>query len=560
MSRHIAPLTALLLFSALPFAVSAETRDTRDYRAERFCDQALKDPVAFMQRRDFDRRLLRMADACPELALSLTNVATGSIPTKAQSHSGKGPSFEAVDYSDLIARLTAAKADVEDATSKVASARQKLEGTIRRARSTGISEEELDALSPILEDEDDVARLLPDFTADKRRALENFVAARDRLATAQRNLDTANREAEPLVRTALELAGLADTARGNLANALGNMTAAERQAMLDAAVDAANRALADVQSRLAQSRADLQAAIDRLNGTYHSDRYQNAHNAFYAAKADAEQGHEKLAKAQADVAAARERVENCHGRSCGDARRDLERAEDYLTAVEQYAGHRDIIYEETLADLRAVMAEMQTYEQQQAIAALTAGIIADEATEASAGQAAQDAARQARELADLITSTAAALANAEAASAEARAATATEEAAVVSARAALETALAAARSALAGSAEEAAALAAVQAAKEELQAALVELGTAQDVAEELADEVADIPNAPAAVTDPADDLENADEAGDAAAEAAQETIDDADAAIADNADATSDLSEAVEDATETTTETTGGDA
>ena len=55
--------------------------------------------------------LLRMADACPDLALSLTNVATGSIPAKAQGHSGKGPSFEAVDYSDLIARLTAANGD-----------------------------------------------------------------------------------------------------------------------------------------------------------------------------------------------------------------------------------------------------------------------------------------------------------------------------------------------------------------------------------------------------------------------------------------------------------------
>lgn len=555
MSRHIAPLTALLLFSALPFAVSAETRDTRDYRAERFCDQALKDPVAFMQRRDFDRRLLRMADACPELALSLTNVATGSIPAKAQDHSGKGPSFEAVDYSDLIARLTAAKADVEDATAKVAAAREKLEGTIRRARSTGLSEEDLDALSPILEDEDDVARLLPDFTAEKRRALENFVAARDRLATAQRDLDQANREAEPLVRTALELAGLADTARGNLANALGNMTAADRQAVLDAAVDAANRALADVQSRLAQSRADLQAAIDRLNATYHSDRYQNAHNAFYAAKADAEHGHEKLAQAQADVAAARARLEACDGQSCDDAKQDLQHAEEYLTAVEQYAGHRDIIYDETLADLRAVMAEMQTYEQQQAIAALTAGILDDEKREATANQAAQDAARQARELADLISSTATALANAQAASDAAREATATEEAAVVSARNALETALAAAQAALAGSEEEAAALAAVQAAKAELQAALVALGTAQEVAEELAEEVADIPNPPATVTDPADDLETADEAGDTAADEAQETIEDADAAIADHADATGDLSDAVEEATETT----GGD-
>ena len=554
MSRHIAPLTALLLFSALPFAASAETRDTRDYRAERFCEQALKDPVAFMQRRDFDRRLLRMADACPDLALSLTNVATGSIPAKAQGHSGKGPSFEAVDYSDLIARLTAAKSDVEDATSKVAAAREKLEGTIRRARSTGISDEELDALSPILEDEDDVARLLPDFTADKRRALENYIAARDRLTAAQNDLDDANRAAEDLVRTAQELAGLADTARGNLANALGTMTAAERQAMLDAAVDAANRALADVQSRLAQSRADLATAIERLNATYLSDRYQNAHNAFYAAKADAEHGHEKLAKAQADVAAAQARVDSCHGH-CHDAHRELERAKDYLTTIEQYAGHRDIIYNETLADLRAVMAEMQTYEQQQAIAALTAGILADEANETAANQAAQDAARQARELADLISSTATALANAAAASDAARAATATEEAAVVSARNALEAALAAARAALAGSAEEAAALAAVQAAKAELQAALVALGTAQDVAEELAEEVADIPNPPATVTDPAEDLENADEAGDTAADEAQETIEDADAAIADNADATSDLSDAVEEATETT----GGD-
>jgi hypothetical protein len=557
MSRQLAPLTALILFTALPFSAAA---DTQDPRKNRFCEMALKDPVAFVQRSDFERRLRKMSDDCPELALALTDAATGSIPGNTPGYDGKGFSAFGPDFTDLIARLGAAKQDVEDATDNVASARRKLESTIRRANSVGISDDDLDAISPILDDEDDVARLLPSYTGAKRSALENFIAARDRLASAQDALDDANRRAEPLVRAALELSGQADAARGNLSEALGDMTAEERQALLDAAIDAANRALADVQSRLAQSRADLQAAIDRLNAIYASDRYQTAHLANSAAFEDATLGQEKLARARAALAEAQERMSNCDGASCDQAEQDLEYAENYLSDVEQYASYRDGVYAETRAELQAIMDELQTWEQQQAIAALTAGIIADEATEASADEAARDAVRQARELADLIEATATAIANAEAASEEARAATATEAAEVVSARAALEAALEAAQAALAGSEEERAALAAVQAAKAELQAALEALGAAQDVAEDLAEEVADIPNAPDSVTDPAEALETADAAGDSEAEAAEEAIEDADAAVADYNDANDDLSDALGDdsgsSTDTTTDTT----
>lgn len=557
MSRHLAPLTALILFTALPFSAAA---DIQDPRKNRFCEMALKDPVAFVQRSDFERRLRKMSDDCPELALALTDAATGSIPGNTPGYDGKGFSAFGPDFTDLIARLGAAKQDVEDATDKVASARKKLEGTIRHAKSVGISDDDLDAISPIIDDEDDVARLLPSYTGAKRDALENFIAARDRLASAQDALDDANRRAEPLVRAALELSGQADAARGNLSEALGDMSAADRQALLDAAVNAANQALADVQSRLAQSRADLQAAIDRLNETYNSDRYQNAHLAFSAAKNAADRAEAAVEEAREDLARAEARADNCRGHSCHDARRAVERAQRELRAAQSAYDSKSGAADTAWNTLKSIMDEMQTWEQQQLIAALTEGIIADEATEASADEAARNAVRQARELADLIAATATAIANAEAASEEARAATATEAAEVVSARAALEAALEAAQAALAGSEEERAALAAVQAAKAELQAALEALGAAQDVAEDLAEEVADIPNAPDSVTDPAEALETADAAGDSEAEAAEEAIEDADAAVADYNDANDDLSDALGDdsgsSTETTTDTT----
>lgn len=558
MPRHIAPVTALILFSALPFAASA---DTGELRYNRYCELATKDPVAFVQRNDFKRRLNQMAEACPEMALALTDFATGTIqPGKGTNYDGKGFSPKAPDYSDLIARLTEARADVEDATQKVSAARKKLEGTIRRAKSEGISEDDLDGLSPILDNEGDVARLLPSFTAAKRKALEDYVNARDRLAAAQSDLDDANERAEPLVRTALELAGRADLAQGNLTNALGGMSAAERQALLDAAVNAANQALADVNARIAQSRANLDAAIAALNATYNSERYQSAHRRNSEAKDEVDEAMEELTEdvnrmnrlEQAYLD--RVRADNsCNSHACRDARNAYNRAVDDALSSKRDYDRKVRAAEETLAALQRVMAELRTLEQQQAIADLTASIIADQAAAAAADQAAQDAARQVRELADLIASTAQALADAAAASEAARAATATEEAEVVAARAALEQALAAAEAALAGSAEEEAALAAVNAAKAELQAALEALGTAQDVAEELAEEVAEINNPPEAVTEPAEALETADEAGDAAAEEAQETIAEADAAVADHTDATEDLSDALDGDTDTGT-------
>ena len=561
MPRHIASITALMLFATAPFSASAEARDVR---LDRYCELAMKDPVAFVQRNDFKRRLVQMADKCPEMALALTDVATGTIvPGKTLDSSGKAFTPKAPDYSDLIARLTEARSDVEDATAKVASAREKLERTIRRAKSTGISEDELDALSPILEDDEDVARLLPSFTAAKRQALANYIAARDRLAEAQKDLDDANERAEPLVRTALELAGRADLAQGDLAEALGDMTAEDRQALLDAAVDAANKALSDLNDRIAKSRSDLEAAIAALNATYNSDRYQSAHLRNAKAKADTEAVKEVLL-AQVDRMYALEKVylervnadNPCTSQACRDARTAYNQAVDDALELKRDYDRKLAEAERTLDALKEIMAEMRTAEQQQLIADLTASILSDEAAAEAAADAAEDAARQAKELADLIAATAKAIADAQAASDAARAATAAEEAEVVAARAALEAALAAAQAALAGSPEETAARDAVNAAKAELQAALEALGAAQEVAEDLAEEVANISNPPAKVTDPAEDLADADAAGDAAAADAQETIEDADAAIADHADATDDLADALDEDTDTAPEPT----
>lgn len=544
MPRHIAPITALILFAAMPFSASAEARAPQE---NRFCRMAEKDPVAFVQRKDFARRLVQMSDDCPDLAAAFSDFATGSIPGNKTGI--KEREKDTPNYSLLIAKLKSAKAEIETATRDVDSARKKLDATIRRAKSAGLSEGDLEALYPILDG--DSHDILPDFTAAKRKALDNYVAARNRLSDAEENLAEANKRAEPLVRSALELAGKADAAQGDLNEALGDMTAEDRKALLDSAVDAANKALADLQDRLAKNRTDLQAAIDRLNSLYLSDRYQSAHiatttayDAMTKAEADLEKAKQKQAAAQAAVNSL---PGNCQSPSCHSTRSALEDAKDSTRSAKNSLERKTSEYETAWAELKQIMDAEHTWEQQLNIAALTDAVLADEAAEAAAKRAAEDAARDAKALADLIEATAKALADAADASEAARAATATEEAEVTAAKAALEAALAAAKDALAGSEEEVAALADVESAKDDLLAALAKLGAAQDVVADLGAQVDSLTNPPQAVSEAADDLNEADEAGDATAGEAAESIADADEAVADYNDAQQDLSDALDE-------------
>lgn len=544
MPRHIAPITALILFAAMPFSASAEARAPQE---NRFCQMAEKDPVAFVQRKDFARRLVQMSDDCPDLAAAFSDFATGSIPGNKTGI--KEREKDTPNYSLLIAKLKSAKAEIETATRDVDSARKKLDATIRRAKSAGLSEGDLEALYPILDG--DSHDILPDFTAAKRKALDNYVAARNRLSDAEENLAEANKRAEPLVRSALELAGKADAAQGDLDEALGDMTAEDRKALLDSAVDAANKALADLQDRLAKNRTDLQAAIDKLDALFMSDYYQKTHIAVLDTNTAADKAAADLQKAKDDVAKAQAAVDRLPGRcnsgDCQRTRNALEAAKENLSKAKKTYDTAVAKYDAASDALLKIWADEHTWEQQLNIAALTDAVLADEAAEAAAKQAAEDAARDAKALADLIEATAKALADAADASEAARAATATEEAEVTAAKAALEAALAAAKDALAGSEEEVAALADVESAKEDLLAALAKLGAAQDVVADLDAQVDSLTNPPQAVSEAAANLNEADEAGDAAAEEAAESIADADEAVADYNDAQQDLSDALDE-------------
>lgn len=520
MSRSIAPLSVLFLSCALPFAASAAT-PTRD-----LCRIAELDPASFMQRPDFAESILRMSNSCPKVALALTNVATGSIVgtvddggnDKAQG--GKqGP-----DYSDLLDRLKVATKNLDTATVNVEKAQAALNRTVRSAKQAGLSEEDLQALYA-LNGEDGDRRVLPDYTAAKRDALANYVSARDRLAAAEEKLDQANDRAQPLVQKALELAGKASVAEEDLAKALDGLTREERQAMLEKTLADAKQSVADLETRIAANSADFDQATKALKSALNNKHYQRALEEF-------EEEQEDFTKAEQRYQDRLARDPSCKGGDCRSAKKKAEEAAEDMADAQ-----KDLAKIEKALDLEGLsVAYNQT----------AAALAAAQADRALAEQNAEQAARQAKELADLLSAAADALTQANAASQEARDATAAEEAEVVAARAALEVALANANAALEGSAEEQAALDAVHAAKEVLRTALDSLGAAQSVAEELTTEVAEIEKAPAEVTEAAEGLETASEEGDAAKDAALEDLYDAGDAIVDYHEAEGDLRDALD--------------
>ena len=520
MHRSIAPLSVLLLSCAIPFAASAAT-PTRE-----LCRLAETDLAAFLQLPDFAENILRMSERCPKIALNVTNMATGTIATgpKDGGNDKANPGKQGPDYSDLLDRLKVATKNLNTATANVEKAQANLDRTLRHAKKEGLSEEELQALYALNGDEGD-HRVLPEYTAAKRKALADYVAARDRLSAAEEKLDEANDRAQPLVQKALELAGKASVAEEDLAKALDGLSREERQALLDKTLADAKQSLADLETRIANEAAMLDKATAALKDAWNS-------RAFKKALEEVEDEAYDFAMAQKYYDYHISRDPSCHGNDCRNAKRKIDDA-----AKDLEKARRDYEKMEKALDLPGLtLAYNQT----------ATALAASQAAKALAEEAAAEASRQAKELADLLSAAADALTQAEAASEEARAATAAEEAEVAAARAALEVALAKAEAALEGSAEEEAALEEVLAAQDALRAALDSLGAAQDVAEELTTEVAEIKNAPAQVTDVAEELETASEESDAVEEDAIEDLNEASEAVEDYHDAQSDLSDALE--------------
>ncbi len=520
MHRSIAPLSVLLLSCALPFAASAAT-PTRD-----LCRLAETDVAAFLQLPDFADNILRMSERCPKIALAVTNQATGTIATtpKDGGNDKAHPGKQGPDYSDLLDRLKIATKNLNTATANVEKAQANLDRSLRRAKKEGLSEQDLQALYALNGDEGD-RRVLPDFTAAKREALANYVAARDRLAAAEEKLDQANDRAQPLVQKALELAGKASVAEEDLSKALDGLTREERQALLDKTLADAKQSVADLETRIANEAAMLDQATAALKDAWNS-------RAFKKALEEVEDEAYDFAMAQKYYDHHISRDPSCRGNDCRNAKRKIEDA-----AKDLEKARRDYEKMEKALDLPGLtLAYNQT----------AAALAASQAAKALAEEAATEASRQAKELADLLSAAADALAQAEAASQEARAATATEEAEVTAARAALEVALAKAQAALEGSAEEQAALEDVYAAQDALRAALDSLGAAQDVAEDLTTEVAEINKAPEKVADAAEALETASEESDAVEEDAIEDLNNANEAVEDYNDAQADLSDALD--------------
>lgn len=520
MHRSIAPLSVLLLSCAIPFAASATT-PTRD-----LCRLAETDLAAFLQLPDFADNILRMSDRCPKIALAVTNMATGTIATapKDGGNDKANPGKQGPDYSDLLDRLKVATKNLNTATANVEKAQANLDRTLRHAKKEGLSEEELQALYALNGEEGD-RRVLPDYTAAKRQALADYVAARDRLSAAEEKLDEANDRAQPLVQKALELAGKATVAEEDLAKALNGLSREERQALLDKTLDDAKQSLADLEIRIAANSADFEQATKALKSVLNDKHFKRT-------LADFEEGHENYAKAEQRYQDRLASDPSCKSKDCSTAQRKFEDASKDLDKARKAFGK--------------ISQELQFESVKLAYNETAAALAASQAAKALAEETATEASRQAKELADLLSAAADALSQAEAASQEARAATATEEAEVVAARAALEVALAKAQAALEGSPEEQAALEDVYAAQDALRDALDSLGAAQDVAEDLTEEVAEIKNAPEKVTDVAEELETASENSEAVEEDAIEDLNEASEAVEDYHDAQSDLSDALE--------------
>ncbi|NBE09570.1 hypothetical protein [Paragemmobacter ruber] len=543
MSRSAAPLSALLLACLLPVGAQAATG------AGGLCADAERDPLAFIAAPNFADRILRMSTRCPELALALTNTATNSVvaTTGTDKKSKERPT---ADFSDLIDRLHTATRNLGVATANVQKAQVALDRSIRRATRTGLSEAELQALYAM--EPDTAETLLPDFNTAKRKALESYVEARDRLAEAEEKLDQANEKAKPLVERALELAGKADIAEAELGAALGGLTKDEKQALLDKALNDAKASLAELEGRIAAAEAAFDAATKALNSAMDDKRYKRAAREVEEETKDYARAAKNLSEAEEKFAAAEARFkeqlakdDKCKGSDCRNAKLDAFRAGGQLAAAKHEMEQQTDDLEDAQKDLAKIEKALGLAKLNEDYTTQAAALAAAQAAEAIARELADATSRQSQELADLLSSAAKALAEAQAASDEAKAATAAEEAEVAAASLALEKALADAKAALAGSPEEWAAVEAVNDAKVELQKALAALGVAQEEADALAEEVAALPDVPAEVQDAADDMSDAADAAETAAAGTDESLHAAGEALNENWNAGGDLHDAL---------------
>lgn len=550
--RVTALFSALLLSVALP--VSASTATVGD----ELCDLAASDPAAFASHPDFDERLLEMAGICDDLIFAMTAV-TGSIPTVGTAATG-GASTEvaAPDYSDLMARLEKATVTLEGATAEVERKQNALERTIRRAKRLGIQEGEIRLIAILDRDGDDVdddrlKRVLPDFTDAKRRALQNVLNAREALDEAEERLADAKEAAKPLVEKAMQLSGLADEAQGDLQAVLGNLTADQMTAQINAAIDAAEKEADDLAKKAKAAAAKLDQVEKDLKKALGSEKYLEAKDEVVDEEKDVAKEQQKVTRAQAEHDRLRARltqqelnsINSCQSRNCRDfrsARKDLTEAQEDLEDAKE-----DL--EEAKSDLVKVEKALKIPELQSQKVTLAGEIDALTKAEQEAAAKAKAAEAKADELAKLLTEACDALARAKSASLAAQAATADEEQAVVDAEMALKQAMELAKQVLAGSAEEEAALQAVLDAQAELVKALAALGAAQDVAESLVEEVAGIDTAPADVTEATEEMTEESSEGKEAAEEAQETLDAAEEAVTEHEEATEDLQEALGETT-----------
>ena len=532
MSRSAAPLSALLLACLLPVGAHAATG------AGGLCAEAERDPLSFIAAPNFADRILRMSTRCPELALALTNTATNSIAVTTGVDK-KSKESSTADFSDLIDRLQVATRNLGVATTNVQKAQVALDRSIRRATRTGLSEAELQALYAM--EPDTAETLLPDFNSAKRKALETYVEARDRLAAAEEKLDQANEKAKPLVERALELAGKADIAEADLGAALGGLTKEEKQALLDKALTDAKDSLAELEGRIAEAEAAFDAATKALNDAMDDKRYKRAAREVEEETKDYARAAKNLSEAEEKFAAAEARFketlakdDKCKGSDCRNAKLDAFRAGGQLAAAKHEMERQTDDLADAKKDLAKIEEKLGLAQLNEDYTTQAAALAAAQAAEAIARELADATSRQSQELADLLSSAAKALSEAQAASDEAKAATAAEEAEVAAASLALEKALADAKAALAGSPEEWAAVEAVNDAKVELQKALEALGVAQEEADALAEEVAALPDVPSDVQDAAEDLSDAATEAETAAGATDESLQAAGDALNEN--------------------------
>lgn len=562
MLRTFASVSALCLATSTPFAALAAGSGSA------VCASAAADPAAFMQRGDLAAAFAEMSGACPELAATL--MSTGTVPAPAQRADNRDPSrgtttgggtggAQTPDYGDLMDRLAVATDRLDDATADVGRAQSALDRTIRRASRAGLSEPTLRLVAALASDDlsrDEAKRILPDYTEAKRRALENYLDARDRLETANARLDTAKKAAEPLVAEAARLSGLAATAQSGLAGALDGLSAEARKAALENAIaaakgqlDALDDRIAALDSSIKDANAALEDAAEKIGeaeskvGSETQD-VKNAEGAVATATAEA-----KAAKDAYD--AAFDTARDCKGKCEAekDARDAAKNAWNEAKTALTNANATLTTEKDQLATAQTELATVKaTYDLaalQSKVDALASDLAQAKAQEGSLKSAIAADEGKITELASLLDAAEKAMQRATEASEQARAATAGEEADVASAKAALETALTEAQAALAGSPAETEALQDVLDAQAELARALGALGAAQDEAEKLANEVAAIPDAPDAVSDAAGDLAKAGDAGTDMSQAADETARQAEEAVADHDEARKDLEKAL---------------